>query len=95
MAKLTAGRIVLYMISRENAEEVNRRHIQNAGSVGQLLLGGEVVPAIVVWPHTDTNFNGQAFLDGNDSLWLTSVEEGVGPGKWYWPPRSDGVQATK
>ncbi|KKK65507.1 hypothetical protein LCGC14_2973460, partial [marine sediment metagenome] len=26
--------------------------------------------------------NGQAFLDGNDSLWVTSVQEGYESGQW-------------
>jgi hypothetical protein len=29
--------------------------------------------------------NGQVFLDGNDSLWVKNVGEGVGPGQWAWP----------
>ena len=31
--------------------------------------------------------NGQVFLDGNDSLWVTSAKEGTTPGTWCWPER--------
>ncbi|KKL11892.1 hypothetical protein LCGC14_2541240, partial [marine sediment metagenome] len=29
------------------------------------------------------------FLDGNDSLWATSVMRGQSLGNWDWPPRVD------
>jgi hypothetical protein len=54
---------------------------------------GEVVPMIIciVWPNehgpTHDVVNGQCFLDGNDSLWVTSVKEGTAAGQWSWPPR--------
>ena len=34
--------------------------------------------------------NAQVSLDGNDTLWVTSVMETVDrimPGGWFWPPR--------
>lgn len=31
--------------------------------------------------------NGQVLLDGNDTLWVTSITEGTGPRTWAWPPR--------
>jgi hypothetical protein len=33
--------------------------------------------------------NGQAFLDGNDSLWVCSApQHSTLPGCWFWPPRA-------
>lgn len=33
--------------------------------------------------------NGQAFLDGNDTLWVTSApQHSELTGCWFWPPRS-------
>ncbi len=32
--------------------------------------------------------NGQALLDGNDSLWVTSApQHSTGFGCWFWPPK--------
>lgn len=63
-------------------------HIGNPVSVGA------IVPLIVVvvWPnefgHGIPGVNGQALLDGNDALWVTSAKEGTEPGTWSWPTRS-------
>ena len=58
---------------------------------GYLAVQGDIVPAIVVKPQHNSRqstFDGQAFLDGNDVLWLTSVpySEEPKPGTWHWPP---------
>lgn len=34
-----------------------------------------------------TAVNGQVKLDGNDTLWVTSVTAGDGPGHFAWPSR--------
>ena len=62
-------------------------HIGNSASEGQEF------PMVVVRVWTDEfgpgkpGVNGQAFLDGNDALWVTSVGEGDGDGQWHWPAR--------
>lgn len=38
-------------------------------------------------PASHWGVNGQAFLDGNDTLWVCSAPEGDWPGSWSWPPR--------
>lgn len=61
--------------------------------IGNHVHAGQVVPLIVarVWPDEygpDVHgVNGQAILDGNDTLWVTSAKEGTEPGTWAWPPR--------
>lgn len=61
--------------------------------IGNPAYAGQVFPAIVVevWPNEHgpehDGINAQVFLDGNDTLWVTSVGEGEGPGQWQWPPR--------
>lgn len=61
--------------------------------IGNHASEGDVVPLVVVkvWPHEFgqdvPGVNGQAFLDGNDCLWITSAKEGTEPGTWAWPPR--------
>ena len=81
------GHMLTYTLTAQDAEQVNRRrndaraHIV-AGTVGNtgfvLHIGnsvdaGDEYPLIVtrVWP--DGKINGQVWLDGNDSLWVTSV----------------------
>ena len=114
----TVGRIVLYTLSAEDAEQINRRRTNsssiaeriknNAITVGDLdqdevvppmwPLGaqahigntaaeGDVVPLVVVRCWSETCVNGQALLDGNDQLWVSSAVEGNGPRTWAWPRR--------
>jgi len=107
--KLTPGRIVLYKLSGDDAEQINRRRTNSASiadrlsketwprgaqaHIGNEHRAGDVVPVIVVhvWPDEYgpgfEGFNGQAFLDGNDTLWVTSIKEGPEQGQWMWPER--------
>ena len=61
--------------------------------IGNSASAGDVVPLVVVrvWPDEYgpgvPGVNGQAILDGNDVLWITSAKEGTEPGTWAWPPR--------
>ena len=61
--------------------------------IGNHATDGDIVPMLIVrvWPHEFgegiPGVNGQAFLDGNDALWVTSAREGTDPGQWQWPPR--------
>jgi len=98
---MNIGRIVHYSLTKDDVEGIARRrvarphepgwvpgaqaHVGNPHSIGQL------VPMIVcvVWPNEFGpdyhGVNGQAFLDGNDSLWVLSAKEGTEPGTWQWP----------
>lgn len=102
--KPSIGRIVHYVLTDDDVNEIHRRRVSGAGHsenwpagaqahVGNPVSPGEHVPMIicVVWPNEHgPNFdgvNGQAFLDGNDSFWVTSKNEGMEPGSWHWPER--------
>ena len=100
--QVTVGRIVHYVLSALDADTINRRRVPGVGHsegwpegaqahVGNPAYAGGIVPAIVVWPHNNAvqSFNGQAFLDGNDVLWITSVyyDESEQHGTWHWPPQ--------
>lgn len=39
------------------------------------------------FPASHFGINGQAFLDGNDTLWITSAPQGDFNGSWDWPER--------
>ena len=92
----TIGRIVHYVLGAQDIEAINGRRF--GGSVeappvhhGNRHNAGDVVPAMIVYVNQGDppSINGQAFLDGNDSLWITSRPESTEPEphKWHWPPR--------
>lgn len=100
----TVGRIVHYALSATDAEQANRRRARHEARqhqpggdewprsaqahVGNKANEGDVVPMLIVRCWGGDCVNGQAFLDGNDVLWLTSRNEGTEPGTWCWPARS-------
>lgn len=59
--------------------------------VGNAAGEGDEFPMTIVrvWGGTPTSaVNGQVMLDGNDTLWVTSVSVGEGPGTFRWPTRA-------
>lgn len=58
--------------------------------IGNSHTEGQVLPLTIVVVHDEplVTVNGQALLDGNDTLWVTSASEGDQPGQWSWPPRT-------
>lgn len=99
MNRPTIGRTVVYSLSADDVAKINaarqkaRKDHEALDPALQAHDGqweeepGAIVPMIVTRVWTDTMVNGQAILDGNDSLWVTSVEQGDGPGQWSWPVR--------
>jgi hypothetical protein len=103
--KPTVGRIVLYTLTRADADAINRRrrdyaaHAEALGTpgwqahVGNKVYVGATFPMVVVRVFTRGTgaalVNGQVLLDGNDTLWATSRIEGDGVGEWYWPKREE------
>lgn len=85
----TIGRIVIYKLSEGDLNRLKARpsHETNPHSIGQELP----LLACRVWPNEwgegKAGINGQVFLDGSDTLWVTSVGEGTGEGQWHWPER--------
>lgn len=84
-------------INRRRADAVrNRQGIADAAAgyvahSGNAASEGDVYPMIVVraWGgEADSHVNGQVMLDGNDTLWVTSVTAGDGPRSFFWPPRA-------
>lgn len=111
----TLGHIVLYSLTEQDAEQVNRRREAfyayraarlddamvergssdrsgHVGHWGNPVRAGEEFPAMVVATFGGSVVNLQVHLDGNDALWATSrpevsIEGGIEPGCWRWPPR--------
>lgn len=91
----TTCRIVHYRLAAQDVDRIERGRGDPSVHllVGNPVQVGDVVPLIIarVWPDEYgpgiPGVNGQALLDGCDSLWVTSAREGAGPGEWAWPPR--------
>lgn len=67
--------------------------VGNTGFVlhmGNDVAEGETYPMVITrtWGTTEgSSVNGQVLLDGNDTLWVTSVSEGDGPRHFRQFPR--------
>ena len=95
----TIGRIVHYCLTEHDAERINIRResslVSESGSMymfaGNVANQGDVFPAMIVRVNREQNssINAQVQLDGNDTLWVTSVTATYDavPGRWFWPPR--------
>lgn len=98
MKKASTGRIVLYVLSQTDCAAINQQRCRRkvAGLVGEHespgnpVVPGDIVPAIIVrvWNAESGLMNGQALLDGPDSLWIMSRhrdDETKTQGTWHWP----------
>lgn len=58
--------------------------------LGNHVAAGKQYPAVVVrvFHPTTTTANLQVLLDGTDTYWATSRQEGEGGGFWSWPARA-------
>lgn len=104
MDEVTVGRIVLYTLTEEDAIviEVHRAKCKHTDhrtdytithcAQGNPAHAGQQFPLLVTAVWSPQTVNGQVFLDGNDTLWVTSrqLDKGSFPpesGKWSWPVR--------
>ena len=85
----TVGRIVHYRLSEVDATNVASSRARSS-THGNTAREGDVFPMVIVRTWGDTEgaaVNGRVLLDGPDDLWVTSRNEGTGPGTWSPPPR--------
>ena len=72
--------------ARQNAGKMRVERPGFQAHVGSDVSEGERVPMVIThmgtWDGPLPFINGQAFLNGNDSLWVTGVLEGEDPGEW-------------
>lgn len=99
--KITPGRIVLYVLSKQDCDTIEASRKRAAellqihpSQIGNPVTPGDIVPAKIVrvWSETSGCMNGQAALDGFDTLWLmsrnldtASGDEPKTHGTWHWP----------
>jgi hypothetical protein len=79
------GSIVRYRLREDDGARISAARLDDQSRKGNVAHGGDIVPLIVVRVWPGGHVNGQAILDGNDSLWVTSAGEGTEPGQWAWP----------
>lgn len=84
MSNASPGRIVQVALGQLDADRINARRDADPDS-GNRVAEGDVLPAIVVRAWPGDLINAQVFLDGGDTLWVTSRAEGDTPGSWAWP----------
>lgn len=81
---------VLYAANPYNPPRVAKKPTGFQVHRGNPAHEGDVLPMLIVrvWGSSpDSVVNGQVFLDGNDTLWVTSVPRGEGNRRWAWPTR--------
>ena len=85
----TIGRIVHYKISEGDAQSIGALR-GRAASAGNPIAAGDVYPAMIVraWGKTaESCVQLQVFLDGPDTYWATSRNQGTELGQWSEPAR--------
>ena len=82
--KIANNLIVNYKLSAENADYINKRRQASEPLEGNTAEEGQILPMVIVGIWSDSVVNGQVFLDGNDTLWVTSVPQGDLPGNWNY-----------
>ena len=100
--QISIGRIVIYVLTAEDAQKINRRRTSGAAIAeriesatwpigAQAHIGNDVSEGyefpMIVTKNWGGSVNAQVLLDGNDCLWVCSVQEGTAPGSWHWPPK--------
>lgn len=86
VAAVKLGEMLHYRIAKDDAAERNDlRKTAAHQHQGHKLEAGEVVPFIVTALGKDGKFNGQAFLDGNDTLWVKNATLGDEDGQCARP----------
>ena len=83
------GQVVLYSLTEEQAEEINRlRQQSSASGYGTGVIPGDAVPMLVEacaagYDDGVCAIAGRLLLDDDaDNWWVTSVIEGIAPGAW-------------
>lgn len=86
----SVGRIVHYKISKGQALEAFNMKSEHQGLHSNPLSEGEVYPMLItkVWDKEPTEISvvqGQVFIDGNFSLWVSSAKQGTEINQWHDP----------
>ena len=90
----TPGRIVEYTLTEYDVATIAQQRGNSANPTkGNHVAPGDTYPLVItrVWGSTEGSaVNGQVLLDGNDTLWVTSVSQGEGERRFRPFPRVEG-----
>jgi hypothetical protein len=84
----TIGQVVLYTLTEQQAEEINRHRQQSPSGYGAGVTPGDTVPMLVAACAAGYDdglyaIAGRLLIDDDDEdWWVTSVTEGAAPGAW-------------
>lgn len=89
--KPSVGRIVHYTLNEGDVNMIANQRLAAGHRTHNVAKLGDTYPATVVrvFDPSSTTANLQVHLDGTDTYWATSRQEGQ-PGEaghWAWPPR--------
>lgn len=79
------GDVVLYRLAHHDVTRgAERRTTGTSPRSGNPLAAGEQYPMLIVrtWDSTHASVQGQVFVDGDYTLWVTSVKQGDEEGQW-------------
>lgn len=78
MAKL--GQIVTYQLSANDAQTINQNRTDYPMREGNVVAAGEKYPMMItrLLDEEGTTVNGQVFLDGDDVMWASNIQESDG-----------------
>lgn len=79
-----AGQHVVYTLAEHDVDKIVASRDGAPLGTHNTVEAGQRFPAFIVrdWGGCA---NLRVLLDGRDDLWITSVSEGIGPGKWHGP----------
>ena len=75
------GEILLYTLSKYDCDRY-QAHLAKLGLQANDHEPGQVVPFLPTKIWSEICCNGQALMDGPLPLWITSAQEGTGPGTY-------------
>jgi hypothetical protein len=82
----TQGRIVEYTLTDDDCARISQARSTDRNSArGNSVSAGDTYPLVItrVWGQTEGSaVNGQVLLDGDDTLWVTSVTQGPDARQW-------------
>jgi len=87
----TTGKSIADRLKMVGSDSITAWPMGAQAHIGNEVKEGDTFPMMIVrcWGNTPTAaVNGQAYLDGTDVLWVTSVTVGEGPRTFSWPTRT-------
>lgn len=83
------GQIVMYRLSYLDIQQ-----IATLPGPNNYVMRGHKFPMVITrdW-GSNAGVNGTVFLDGTDSLWVTSIQNGSGEGEYSMPIKASDVVA--